>query len=152
MESVANATGNYHMIEGNIPPHITVGMINSSDEERVITTFEQCVGRIHHGDIQIAGIGLFRKSSVYLQPVLNQYLHEISVKVNEAYEGLQAEHNRYTPFNWMPHISVAKRLMANEQLEAVKCLQEVGYPSAAKVSRIGLAKSNPYTDIRIITI
>ena len=149
MENVAVITGNTHMIEGHIPPHITVGMVNSPDENRVMSIFEKCVTGLSCGDIQIAGIGLFRKSVVYLQPVLNQYLHKISVTVNEAFEGLHAENSRYIPFNWIPHISVAKRLTAEQQIEAIKYLHEVGYPSEALISKIGLAKSNPYIDIHI---
>lgn len=149
MANVAGITGNTHMIEGHIPPHITVGMVNSPDEDRVMSIFEKCVTGLSCGDIQIAGIGLFRKSVVYLQPVLNQYIHKISVTVNEAFEGLHAENSRYIPFNWIPHISVAKRLTAEQQIEAIKYLQEVGYPSEALISKIGLAKSNPYIDIHI---
>lgn len=149
MENVAGITGNTHMIEGHIPPHITVGMVNSPDENRVMSIFEKCVTGLNCGDIQIAGIGLFRKSVVYLQPVLNQYLHEISVTVNEAFEGLHAENSRYIPFNWIPHISVAKRLTAEQQIETVRYLQGAGYPATVGINRIGLAKTNPYIDIRV---
>lgn len=147
IRGVAEVTGNTHMTDGHIPPHITVAMINSSDEDIVKDIFENC--DIRGGDIQIAGVGLFKKSVVYLQPVLNRYLHDISVTVNKAFKGMHADNNRYMPFNWMPHISVAKRLTADQQIETVKYLQEVGYPSEAIISRIGLAKSNPYIDIHI---
>lgn len=149
IRGVAEVTGNTHMTDGHIPPHITVAMINSSDEDIVKDTFESCIKKLRGGDIQIAGVGLFKKSVVYLQPVLNRYLHDISVEVNKAFKGMHADNNRYMPFNWMPHISVAKRLTADQQIETVKYLQEVGYPSEAIISRIGLAKSNPYIDIHI---
>ena len=86
---------------------------------------------------------------LYLSPVLNTYLQELSEKV---YKGLlriadARVHKCYRPMQWVPHATIGKKLSKEEMLAAFQVLQEQFGVFSSRVVRIGLAKTNPYEEL-----
>ena len=49
--------------------------------------------------------------------------------------------------NWLPHITLAKKLSSEDMLIAFRILQKNFAPIEAKVISIGLASVNPHKDL-----
>ena len=81
--------------------------------------------------------------------MLNEYLHDLSVSVYEALQGMDDMLIRkcYQPFCWLPHTTVGKKLSQEEMQAAFVTLQESFGMFSGEVVRIGLAKTSPYEDI-----
>lgn len=136
----------------DIPPHITIAMLKAQDSDVLCQKVDAIINEFMAQKITIAGIGLFQTKVVYLQPVLNQYLHDMSIKINNIFLQEQQKDNKYIPYNWIPHISIAKRLTDTEQLEVVKLLQKEKFPRQATVCFIGLERAKPYKSIKRWTL
>lgn len=133
IERVAKVSGNRYLLEHQIPPHLTVGMVSEVDNLEQI----QLTG----GKVQFVSIGMFKTNTIFLQPVLNEYLYHISTQIQ------QVEGSRYQMFHWIPHVTIGKRFTREEQLAAVALLQKEFGIFEGTVTRIGLAKTQPYEDI-----
>lgn len=149
INAVANATGNYFMTENNVPPHITVAAFEARDEEVAREAFREIIMDFSEGSINWVTVGSFGQSVVYIAPVLNEYLHNLSVK---AYEVLQGKADirtdmKYQPFNWLPHATIGKTLAIEQQLKAFDTLQRHFVVSESKVIKIGLARTNPFENL-----
>lgn len=132
-----------------IPPHITVAMLKAQDSDILGQKIDTIINEFFIQEILIAGIGLFQTKVVYLQPVLNWYLHNISVRINDTFAQEQQKDNKYIPYNWIPHISIAKRLTDTEQIDVIKLLQKEKFPRQAKICYIGLERAKPYKSIKM---
>lgn len=132
-----------------IPPHITVAMLKAQDSDILGQKIDTIINEFFIQEILIAGIGLFQTKVVYLQPVLNWYLHNISVRINDTFAQEQQKDNKYIPYNWIPHISIAKRLTDTEQIDVIKLLQKEKFPKQAKICYIGLERAKPYKSIKM---
>ena len=149
---VAEETGNTFMIDNNIPPHITLQAFDTRNEEMAIKLFEENVKTIVDGKVFFASIGVLKKQVIYLEPVLNEYLHNLSMETYKIFESIPdiKFSPYYKPFGWIPHLSVGKHLDEIQLKYAFEILLERFSPFKANVTRIGIAKTNPHTDLRII--
>ena len=59
------------------------------------------------------------------------------------------EKNSYRPFSWLPHITIARGLSEPQMRQAFSCMQADFEMFTARIERIGLAESRPYTDIKV---
>lgn len=154
INQVAKASGNSFMLDGNIPPHITVLGFDGKDEEKVLEIFENNIKSIESGQICFASLGVFKGQVIYVQPILNEYLHNLSVKAHEMYTGV--DDIRFSPyyntFGWIPHLSIGKHLDEKQMEEAFKSLVKNFVPMEATVTRIGIAKTNPHRDIKVLEL
>ena len=57
--------------------------------------------------------------------------------------------NSYRPFSWLPHITIARGLSEPQMRQAFSCMQADFEVFTARIERIGLAESRPYTDIKV---
>ncbi len=151
IDTVAKRTGNMYMLEGKVPPHITISSIEakSEQEEEIIRQLENCVKQLEKGKIQWVSVGVFLPYVIYLTPVLNEYLHGISAIVYEnlaEIEGIGIS-KYYRPFQWLPHTTIGKKLSQKELDKAFEVMQNQFVPFSGTVTKIGLAKTNPYRDI-----
>ena len=149
INKVANKCGNTFMIDGNVPPHITIAAFQSNDERKVIEVLDKSINSIKIGAITFASIGVFKSSVIYLAPVLNEYLHNLSVSIHEEISLIEniSISKFYLPFQWLPHATIGKKL-DNEQL--VIAFQELVKEFSifnGKVTKIGLSKTNPMKEI-----
>ena len=78
IQKVANVTGNQFMIENHVPPHITVAAVETKHEDVLISTVEDVVNQLSKGDIQLVSVGSFSSQVLFVQPVLNEYLHMLT--------------------------------------------------------------------------
>lgn len=78
MKQIAKATGNTLMIDGNVPPHITITAFEAENEYVARESFLHQANNLKSGSVQWVSIGTFLPGVIYIAPILNQYLHELS--------------------------------------------------------------------------
>ena len=103
INQVAKKTGNTYMLDGKVPPHITISSFESKEIQQVIPLLEQTVSGFHQETIQWTSVSAFLPYVLYLSPVLNVYLHGLSEKITsclEQVEGIRLS-PYYQPFSWM---------------------------------------------------
>lgn len=149
MNQIAKRTGNDAMLAGRVPPHITLSVFEITKESEAITVFDGLVKDFMCGEIMWCSVGMFFPHTIYLLPVMNQYLFQMS---EQAYQQIsqipQARiYQRYQPFSWIPHSTIGKRLSQEELREAFAVMQEQFGVFRGTAAGIGLARTNPYTDI-----
>lgn len=150
MKRTAEKTGNFYMLEHQIPPHLTIAACKSGKEEELAGALQACARAWRAGRIDWAAIGSFKPHVLFLMPVLNRYLHELCVSVNAAADKLgDREEDRYRPFGWMPHVTMARTLTEQQMLTGFRVLQANFSPFSGMGVRIGLARSSPYQEIRM---
>lgn len=146
---VARKSGNLFMIEEKVPPHITVAAVEATDEEQLVKCLHEVCTSMKSGQITWASVGTFLPYVIYIAPILNQYLHEVSVQLNSklaTLDGVKLRQN-YQPFGWIPHTTIAKKLSSEEMRTAFEVLQSSFGVMEGESVRIGLAKTNPYREI-----
>ena len=149
IDKVAEKTGNTFMLDGKVPPHITISAFETQDEAAAIESLERALARLRQGTLEWVSVGEFFPYVIFLIPVLNEYLHEMSVIVNDELSntnGIKIS-PYYRPFQWLPHTTIAKKLSKEEMQIAFEVLQNSFGMFEGEVVRIGLAKPNPHHDI-----
>lgn len=176
IESVAKRSGNTFMTDNGVPPHITVCAFQCDDVtfESVKEGLDKVCLTTKAGEIYFAGVGQFTPDVMYVTPVLNEYLHGLTTAFNEAVnealkdtikdtiketvnaaydmEALLRVSKYYRPFQWLPHVTVAKTLDKEQMLAAFEVMQNTWGAFSGKVIKIGLAKTNPYRSIKLWTL
>ena len=149
IDKVAEKTGNTFMLDGKVPPHITISAFETQDEAAAIESLERALARLRQGTLEWVSVGEFFPYVIFLIPVLNEYLHEMSVIVNDELSntnGIKIS-PYYRPFQWLPHTTIAKKLSKEEMQIAFEVLQNSFGMFEGEVVKIGLAKQNPHRDI-----
>jgi len=154
IHKTAGACGNTFMPDGNVPPHITISAFETKKEQEVIERLKTVVEQLPQEKLQWVSIGTFLPHVIYITPVLNEYLHIISADVFEALNGMEGTIIRkcYQPFGWLPHTTIGKTLTKEQMQKAFAALQEQFAPFEGTVTRIGLAKTNPYTELALFEL
>lgn len=151
MQRVSQATGNTFMLDNHVPPHITVAAVETKQEDILISCMEELIKKLTCGDIKWVSVGSFSSKVIFVQPVLNEYLHDLSEclsqELGQMEETLLSPY--YQPFSWLPHCTIAKQLTKEELQQAFAVLQNDFVPMDTKVTRIGIAKTNPHRDIKV---
>lgn len=149
IDKVAEKTGNAFMLDGNVPPHITISAFESLDEEAAIEKLEGVVKNLKCGKLQLVSVGQFFPYVLYITPVLNEYLNEMSTILYDAL--LQVDGVKispyYKPFQWLPHATIGKTLSKEQMQVAFQVMQDSFGVFEGEVVKIGLAKPNPHRDI-----
>jgi len=149
INQVAKKTGNTYMLDGKVPPHITISSFETKDIQPMIPLLEQTILELQKGSIQWTSVSAFLPYVLYLSPVLNTYLHGLSQTITsclEQVEGIQLN-PYYQPFSWMPHTTIGKKLSKEEMQIAFEVLQHQFGTFCGTITKIGLAKTNPYEEI-----
>lgn len=149
INKVAIRSGNNFMVDRQVPPHITIASFQTDEENKIIEILDKRIKDIEVGIINWVSIGVFKSSVIFLSPVLNKYLHNLSVSI---YESISLVENMciskyYLPFQWMPHTTIAKKLNKEELILAFQELEKNFTIFSGMVTRIALSKTNPYEDI-----
>ncbi len=150
IKQVAKQTGNAFMLDGKVPPHITISAFESRNEEAVLRALEGCVKTIQSGTIKWVCVGTFLPNVIFLQPVLDVYLHHLSARIYETIAEVEdiKISPMYQPFQWLAHTTIGKTLTQEQMRAAFEVLQNSFAPFEGQVIKIGLAKTNPYTEIK----
>ncbi|MDO5516159.1 MAG: 2'-5' RNA ligase family protein [Clostridium sp.] len=151
INKIAARSGNNFMIDGNVPPHITIASFQTNEESRVIEVLDEKIKNIKSGNITFASVGAFKSSVIYLAPILNEYLHNLSVSINEGISSLEniSISKYYLPFQWIPHATIGKKLDDEQLLMAFQELVKEFTIFNGTVTRIGLSKTNPLRDVAV---
>ena len=154
MKQIAKYTENTAMIQGMIPPHLTIAAFETAWEEDAREIFRKISHNVKSGNLQWVAVGAFLPQVIYLSPVLNEYLQNISEityqeLINTANVSVKGN---YRPYGWMPHTTLAKHLTKEQMTKAFEVLQGQFGPFEGCVTKIGLANTNPYKDIEIIEL
>ena len=154
IDKVAKKTGNHFMTEGNVPPHITVTAFETKQEKEVLKRLQSVAGELTQGNLRWVSVGTFLPNVIFAAPVLNAYLQNMMQTIYGQMEsvGETIMNPFYKPFQWVPHTTIGK-LMTKEQLqEAFAVMQEHFVPFEGTVTKIGLAKTNPYTELALFEL
>ena len=145
----AASKGNNFMIDGNVPPHITISAFQSNKEDLVIEKLNEKMKEIKSGNIMWASVGVFKSSVVFLAPVLNEYLHNLCVNISETVSSVDDAliNKYYLPFQWMPHTTIAKKLSREDVIPVFEAIEKNFSMFNGKAIRIALSKTNPHEDI-----
>lgn len=149
INKAAVKSGNNYMIDGQVPPHITIASFQADNEEKIVEVLNNKIKNIESGVITWASIGVFKSSVLFLSPVLNEYLHNLCITINESISLVDnvSVSKYYMPFQWMPHTTIAKKLSDEELFAAFQELNKSFSIFSGMVTRIALSKTNPYEDI-----
>lgn len=154
IDKVAKKTNNHFMTEGNVPPHITITAFETKCEEEVLGRLQATADELARGNLRWVSVGTFLPNVIFAAPVLNEYLQNMMQSVYGEVEGTDETimNPFYRPYQWVPHTTIGK-LMTKEQLkEAFAVLQEQFAPFEGTVVKIGLAKTNPYTELALFDL
>ena len=148
-KQVAKCTQNNILLEKNVPSHLTICSFHSYKEETALEIFRNIIPHLSEGELQFVSVGSFFPQVMFVAPVLNEYLHQLSTSIYKEvtrYEDV-AVGERTRPFGWMPHVTIGKELTKEQMQKAFEVMQNQFAPFRGKTVKVGLAKTNPYTDI-----
>lgn len=147
-EHIAVCSGNDYMISSHIPPHITVAGFCTDDDTDVIGIASDIAVSLGKFDIPIASLGIFNPNVVFAAPVMNEGLLNACKTANHILQAKGFVCNKiYTPYNWVPHISLAVKLNENSVQKAAKAALEKFQPVMATAKKLSIAVCNPYKEI-----
>lgn len=149
MIKIAENCGNDYMLRGNVPPHMTISAFEGGNEELVIDCLGEFAEQLKKSEVYLASAGCF-PGVIFLSAVLNAYLHDISVGIHRILNDQKdIQISRfYQPFQWMPHITLGKKLTQNEMQEAFRILYSEIQMMKGQIVKIGLARTNPYHNLK----
>lgn len=149
IKKIAEQTGNSFMPDHNVPPHMTISSVEARSGDILIPYIKQLENKLAGGTISFISVGAFFPYVLYMTPVLNEYLQDLSKKIyNEVSLVPETTVSRlYRPMQWFPHVTLGKTLNKEQMQIAFRIMQEGFQPFEAKVVRLGLAKTNPHEDI-----
>lgn len=154
MKQIGRHTGNTVMLDGKVPPHITISAFYTDSEVQAREIFRKASRKVAAGKVQWVSVGSFLPHVIYIAPVLNEYLYELSVIYNEEITqqvGVQAD-GRYRPFCWFPHTTLGKWLTKEQLRDAFGVMQGQFGPFEGCAMKVGLARTNPYTDLEFFEL
>lgn len=148
-DKVAARTGNLFMTENHVPPHMTISAIEARSADVLVPFVRGLEGKAGKGKVQMVSPGMLLPYVIYVTPVLNAYLHELSAQVYDAVSGIpETSINRYyMPWSWLPHVTIGKTLSREQMQEAFLVLQNKFSVFEACITELGLAKTNPHEDV-----
>ncbi len=154
IDKVAKKTGNGFMVEGKVPPHITVSAFETKQENEVLERLQIIATDLAQSNLRWVSVGTFLPNVIYVTPVLNLYLQNMIETIYGKMEGVEDTiFNRfYLPYQWIPHTTIGKLLSKEQMQNAFEVLQEQFVPFEGMVTKIGLAKTNPYTELALFDL
>ena len=110
---------------------------------------QQLEGRLRQGTVLFVTVGQLFPYVLYTMPVLNAYLQELAVQVNDAVSGIPETtvSKYYHPHSWLPHVTLGKTLSKEQMRQAFAVMQDKFSVFDAKITELGLAKVNPHEDV-----
>lgn len=148
INKIAQKTGNTFMTDNHVPPHLTIMSVEAREEKT--DRGDGTVGEVlTKGQIQLVSVGVLLPYVLYAAPVLNLYLEDMIEQVHDMVKHIpEVRMSRYyQPMQWLPHITLGKKLSKEQMQEAFSVMQELFVPMEVTVAEIGLAKTNPHQDL-----
>lgn len=149
INQIAEKTGNTFMTDNHVPPHITISAIEARSVDVLVPHMKKLQDILQQGKIHCASVGMLLPYVLYATPVLNKYLQDLSQQVYNAIPNDDeiTISKYYRPMQWLPHITLGKKLTKEQMQMAIGIMQDGFAPFEATVTEIGLAKVNPHEDV-----
>ena len=154
IDKVTRKTGNDFMIAGKVPPHITVSVFETKRENEVLERLQAVAAELTCDNLRWVSVGTFLPNVIFLTPVLNAYLQNMTQAIYGIIKDVDETKMNpyYLPFQWIPNTTIAKLLSKEQMQNAFEVLQEQFVPFEGTVTKIGLAKTNPYTELALFDL
>ena len=149
INQIVTQTGNTFMTDNHVPPHLTISSLEARSVEVLLPCMEQLRDKIPQGTVSFVSIGALLPYVLYVTPVLNTYLQELSQQICSSVSQIaDVRVSRfYRPMQWLPHVTLGKTLTKEQLQTAFAVMQERFVPFDGKVVSLGLAKTNPHEDL-----
>ncbi len=150
IDEIATAAGNDFMTANNVMPHLTVSAFDERSEDATIALFEKMEERLYSDEIIIPSVGVFLPYVIYAEAVKNEYLLNLSKDIFNILDSNEDTriNKYYKPYNWIPHITLGKKLEKEELHVAFNIVQDRFCPITARITSFGLSKPNPLRNLR----
>ena len=125
INKIAQKTGNTFMTDNHVPPHLTIMSVEAREEEKLTEVMEQLERSLTKGQIQLVSVGVLLPYVLYVTPVLNLYLEDMIEQVHDMVKNIpEVRMSRYyQPMQWLPHITLGKKLSKEQMQEAFAVMQ-----------------------------
>lgn len=149
IKQIAERTGNTFMTDNHVPPHMTISSVEARSGEMLIPYVGQLSHGLRQGQVQFVSAGMFFPYVMYVTPVLNAYLQGMVKTVYEAVCDIDevSVSRFYQPMQWLPHVTIGKKLSKEEMRLAFEIIQNGFVPFEGTITAMGLAKTNPHEDM-----
>ena len=146
---IEKQTQQFFLSQKNIPIHMTLATGHDHDEQVIFDALNEVISQCRAGIIEMTFIGSFARNTFFLAPIYNEYLHHLSTVINQQIDTIegQRKENRYLPFHWQPHITLARKLDEQQLVMAFQTLTMLFQPFQTKITRIALSCTKPYRDL-----
>lgn len=151
IQYIEQKSKNTFLRDHQIPVHLTIATIRKADISQLRHDIDNLVRNLYTGTLELVAIGAFGQHTLYIMPVLNHYLFDLSFHLNQIIDQFDhnRDRNRYRPYSWLPHITVARKLEHQQFYKAFEGLSDIFKPQKIKVTKIALSQRKPYHDIEI---
>lgn len=151
---IAEISGNEYMIAEKVPPHITLSAFECRDPAPFIPVLKEQCDVLKKGQVKWVSVGAFFPYVLFLTPILNEYLQDISRQIYDRISRIDGVliNQQYQPLQWMPHTTLGKKLSKEEMAAAFAVMQDQFAVCTGEVIRIGLAKPNPHRDLAVFPL
>jgi len=136
-------------LRNNSRPHLTMGTTESLDADAFVREMAQ-VAQAPAFPIRLHALGAFTdvRPVVFLAPTPSLELLKLHRDLCAAVERCGGSViGMHAPGNWIPHVSLARRLRPEQLPEAVAALQGEALRLDGRVVRIGLLRDRPIVDL-----
>ena len=135
----------------HIPFHLTIATYKEIEEKKFIEQANQLFEKESSQELYFVSLGCFKKSTLYLLPVYNEFLNQLILKIYQTFDEYVSisQKNRYLPYHFVPHVSISRKLNEQQTNQAFKILNHYFEPFYGKVIQVALVKTNPYQEIKI---
>lgn len=153
-KQIAEKTGNTFMIDNHVPPHLTISSIEARNGQMLVEPVKELTKYLKKGDIQFVSVGMLFPYVMYVTPVLNEYLFDMSKQIYDVVSKIPmvSISKYYQPMQWLPHVTLGKTLTKEQMQIAFTIMQDRFAVFDGKIIKIGLAKTNPHEDIFIVDL
>ena len=134
INKIAQKTGNTFMTDNHVPPHLTIMSVEAREEKKLTEVMEQLERSLTKG--QLVSVGVLLPYVLYAAPVLNLYLEDMIEQVHDMVKHIpEVRMSRYyQPMQWLPHITLGKKLSKEQMQEAFSVMQELFAPMEVTVA------------------
>ena len=150
IDRIAKATKNDYMISNSIEPHITIGAFCAENDQAIINILDSEAQQLNPNTVFLKRIESFYPNVIYISPEKNNYLSTLNQTIHDRLSDLfvVADHEYYTPQNWVPHCALAVQLNVHQYKIALSEASKIELPFLVTVEQISLAECLPYRRIK----
>lgn len=139
-----------YLRKNHIPFHLTMATYKTIDENAFIKEADFLFNTYHSQKLYFVSIGCFQKSTLYLLPVYNEFLNQLTMDIHQRLKQYSciSKNNRYLPYHFVPHVSLIRKMNEEQINIAFSLLNHYFEPFYSKVTHIVLAQTKPYKEIK----